>query len=122
MDWRRLDFTWSDWPGVRGGPPGKDIQPPDNFPEMARIAGELSKPFDFTRVDLYSVMGKIYFGEFTHYPSGGIGEIEPRRFDDWMGSLWTLPAAEDVRGDSLASRISDLYYSLYYRYMFWRYK
>jgi len=122
MDWRRLDFTWSDWPGVKGCPPGKDIKPPDNFEEMARIAGELSKPFDFTRVDLYNVMGKIYFGEFTHYPSGGIGEIEPRSFDAWMGGLWTLPDKEAVSDSSLASRISDFYYSLYYRYKFWRYK
>jgi hypothetical protein len=122
MDWRRLDFTWSDWPGVKGGLPGDDVRPPDNFEEMARIAGELSRPFDFVRVDLYSVRGKVYFGEFTQYPSGGIGEIEPRSFDDYMGSRWTLPDIDTVRDNSFLSRASDLYYSLFYRYKFWRYK
>ncbi|HET7290317.1 MAG TPA: ATP-grasp fold amidoligase family protein [Thermodesulfobacteriota bacterium] len=122
MNWQPLDFTWSDWLGITGGPPGDNVQRPANFGEMIRIAGELSKLFDFVRVDLYNVMGKIYFGEFTHYPSGGIGEIEPRSFDAWMGSLWTLPDIDTVKDYSFLSRINEAYYSLYYRYNFWRYK
>lgn len=44
---------------------------PDNFNDMVEIAKKLSKPFDFVRVDLYSIDNIIYLGELTFTPSGG---------------------------------------------------
>ncbi|MEW6144878.1 MAG: ATP-grasp fold amidoligase family protein [Thermodesulfobacteriota bacterium] len=122
MDWNPLRFTWSDWPGERGCPPKDGIQKPPGFGEMVRVAEELSRPFDFVRVDLYNVSGRIYFGEFTHYPSGGIGEIEPRSFDDYIGSLWTLPDIKTVRDNSFSSFIKEAYYNLRHNYKLVRYK
>lgn len=49
---------------------------PNNLTEMFEMAEKLSKGFKFIRVDLYSVDGKIYFGEYTFFPAGG---FDPRR-------------------------------------------
>ena len=45
---------------------------PENLDEMIRIAEKLSEDFEFVRVDLYDFEGKIYFGELTFSPWGGI--------------------------------------------------
>jgi hypothetical protein len=39
---------------------------PDNLGEMLRIAGLLSKPFSFVRIDLYSNGRDVFVGEITH--------------------------------------------------------
>jgi TupA-like ATPgrasp len=49
---------------------------PIDFPatwwQMAETARELSKPFRYVRVDLYSSQGRVYFGELTFWPKSGI--------------------------------------------------
>ena len=47
------------------------LEKPINLEKMFNIAEKLSKDFTFVRLDLYNVDGKIYFGEFTFYPSAG---------------------------------------------------
>ncbi|NPV51854.1 MAG: glycosyltransferase [Candidatus Methanofastidiosum sp.] len=61
---------------------------PINFVEMVRIAELLAADFDFMRVDLYNVNGKIYFGELTPYPGGVSTKFLPRYRDYYLGSLW----------------------------------
>ena len=51
---------------------GKKIEKPENLEEMVRLANALSNPFPFVRVDLYNIKGKIYFGELTFTPLGGM--------------------------------------------------
>lgn len=116
MSWKPLDFTWSDWPGEKGAPPRGNVPKPPNFEEMKKIAEALGKPFDFVRVDLYNVSGKIYFGEFTHYPSAGIGEIEPKSFDAYVGKMWTLPEIDKIRDNSLIGRLKEKFIFL------WKYR
>lgn len=62
-------------------------QPP-HYAEMIGVAQKLAADFDFIRVDLYNVDGRIYFGELTHYPGGGIVRLQPREFDLALGELW----------------------------------
>jgi len=69
---------------------GKIINKPENLERMINISEELSKPFDFVRIDLYSLNDKIYFGEFTHYPDSGMCLFTPKEFDDYLGSFWNL--------------------------------
>ena len=57
---------------------------------MLELAEKLSKPFDYVRVDLYSLKGKVYFGELTHYPASGINKFEPQSFDFELGSYWKI--------------------------------
>jgi hypothetical protein len=58
---------------------------PENFKELVRVAESLARGIDFIRVDLYSVSGRIYFGELTCYNGGGIIKISPRKYDFLFG-------------------------------------
>lgn len=66
------------------------IDKPSNYNDMLRVADSLSKDFDFIRVDLYSVGDRIYFGELTCYPAGGLAEFIPREYDFIFGEKWHL--------------------------------
>jgi hypothetical protein len=59
---------------------------------MLAIAAELGAEFDFIRVDLYDVPGKVFFGEVTPYPGGGLKRFVPASFDTELGACWQLPA------------------------------
>ena len=45
------------------------IERPKLLEKMLEISRVLSSDFDFVRVDLYDVDGKIYFGELTFTPA-----------------------------------------------------
>ena len=67
-----FDSNWTYLPEKRTDrPPGPIIKKPKNFEIMLKYAEKLSCPFDYVRVDLYNINGKIYFGELTHYPKSG---------------------------------------------------
>ena len=61
---------------------------PINYDKMIKIAEKLSVGFDFVRVDLYDIKGKIYFGELTFYPAGGLASFVPREWDYIFGEKW----------------------------------
>jgi hypothetical protein len=63
---------------------------PSNYAEMIEVAERLAVDFTFARIDLYNVDGRIYFGEITHYPGGGIVRLRPRAFDHALGELWRV--------------------------------
>lgn len=54
---------------------------PKNFKKMIDIVRKLSKEFQFVRVDLYNVDGKIYFGELTFTPASGRHPFKPLKKD-----------------------------------------
>lgn len=54
---------------------------PNNIKEMINIAEKISTNFNFVRVDLYNVEGKIYFGELTFTPAAGINPFKPLEKD-----------------------------------------
>lgn len=61
-----------------------DFNKPKNFDKMIEVAAKLSEDFKFVRVDLYNVDGKIYFGELTFTPHGGINNtIKQEYLDEW---------------------------------------
>lgn len=43
---------------------------PECFEEMKHVAETLSKDFEYVRVDLYEIDGKVLFGELTFTPAG----------------------------------------------------
>jgi hypothetical protein len=85
-DWTPLDVSIGNFP-----PAPAEADPPGNFEKMVTIASELGRPFDFMRVDLYSVDGGIFFGELTPYPGSGTNPFVPKSFDDELGAKWELP-------------------------------
>jgi hypothetical protein len=64
---------------------------PGNYDDLLDVAGRIGKPFDFMRVDLYSVDSEVWFGETTPYPVSGMATYTPDGFDFQLGRFWTLP-------------------------------
>ena len=71
-------------------PSGPDIDEPVCFKNAVRIAKQLSKPFDFIRVDLYLVGESVYFGEMTCYPGAALVTFKPKNYDFEFGSRIAL--------------------------------
>lgn len=70
------DIDWNPLPEVDQAESryhtGKPLPRPQNLEKMIDVATKLSTPFPFVRVDLYNINGKIYFGELTFTPLGGM--------------------------------------------------
>ncbi len=93
----RFNFYDTDWkllPVTRGGDnTDYDVPKPENLDQMLLISKKLASLINnaFVRVDLYDINGKIYFGEYTFYPGGGIIPFQPREWDYKMGEWLVLP-------------------------------
>jgi hypothetical protein len=80
--WRRLD--------VKAGPYTPSDAPiprPENWDLVQSIAARLAADFDYVRVDLYSVGGKVYFGELTFTPGAGRTRFVPGSHEDYWGRM-----------------------------------
>jgi hypothetical protein len=61
---------------ISGGHEAPDhVEKPATLSRMIAAAEEISRPFDFVRVDLYSVGEVIYFGECTFSPGAGADHL-----------------------------------------------
>ena len=58
---------------------------------MLEVATKLADDIIFVRVDLYSIKGKIIFGELTFFPTGGNKRISVEKFNKEFGDLIELP-------------------------------
>ena len=89
-------FFDKDWNFMRlnkrgvAAPENFTLPRPNGIDKMFEIASELSKGQPFLRVDLYNVDGKIYFGELTFYPDGGVDPNILRSTDERWGNLLDL--------------------------------
>lgn len=63
---------------------------PENLKKMIEIAEKLSVGMPFVRVDLYSVRGKVYFGELTFFPTSGFDLDIYRKSDEDWGDMMDL--------------------------------
>jgi hypothetical protein len=95
-----LDADWNRLPVKLFYPNAPfDVPKPDRWDEMKGIAEAIGKHFDFVRVDLYYVDGRIYFGETTFYPASGYLPYDPPSFDAEMGALWHIQVPEEGAPD-----------------------
>jgi hypothetical protein len=79
------------------------IARPRNLERMLWAAATLSEGFDFVRVDLYNLRGRICFGEMTFTPRGGFLKFQPPEWDLVLGQLWTVePLPRDWRAQPAA--------------------
>lgn len=68
-----FDLEWNVLPNTKHSyMPSVMPKKPKHLAEMIKIARILSADFDFVRVDLYEYKDKVYFGELTFSPWGGI--------------------------------------------------
>ena len=58
---------------------------------MYDIAEILSRPFADSRIDLYCIDNKVYFGEITFFDGSGYMKFDPDEFDFTMGDKFILP-------------------------------
>ncbi len=84
-EWKRLPFT-RHYPAAAA-----DAARPAHYEEMIRIAEILSENIPFLRVDFYEADGRLYVGELTFYPGGGMEEFTPQSWDYELGSWLELP-------------------------------
>lgn len=82
--WNQLDLFY------REGASRPAIEKPINLEQMISMASQLSACFDFVRVDLYNIDGKIYFGELTFTPVGGGLKLRPESWDLKLGEKWEM--------------------------------
>lgn len=82
------DLSWKLMPyKIRYNNTSSVIPPPKNLEVMIEIARELSSHFIFSRIDLYEHNNKVYFGEITLHPGGGVEPFESYQQDLAMGEF-----------------------------------
>ncbi|HOO22379.1 MAG TPA: ATP-grasp fold amidoligase family protein [Clostridia bacterium] len=92
----RFYFFDKDWNLLRLNPAGiaaaEDftLPKPAKINEMFDLAEKLSQGIPFVRIDLYCENDKIYFGEFTFYPSAGFDKNLLPETDLLLGSKINL--------------------------------
>ena len=89
------DVEWNHMPFVGLNPVAKNglnpVAKPCCLDNMLEICQQLSKGIPFSRIDLYVVDGKLYFGEITFYPASGLGEFSPHEWNYILGDMVKLP-------------------------------
>lgn len=73
--------------------PPSDVVPslPNNILDMIEISKKIAKDYPMLRVDLYTLNGKIYFGEATFFPMAGLLRFKyPKNLDELMGQDITI--------------------------------
>ncbi len=78
-NWNRLPFSTH----VRA--PDRDCPRPEKLKDMVRLAKKLAEDFNYVRVDLYNLSGKLYFAELTFTPDSGFGLYNPDKWDYILG-------------------------------------
>lgn len=80
------DLDWNIMPFERCYPRSdKAIKRPKNYRLMIELAEKLSVDIPFVRVDFYEINNRVYFGEFTFYPGGGLEQFNPVSWDRELG-------------------------------------
>jgi len=69
-----------------------ELPPPRHLAEMLAAAEALGQGMDFVRADFYDTPARLYFGELTMGPGGGMQRFSPKEFDYSLGGRWKLPA------------------------------
>ena len=97
------DMKWNHMPFVGLNPVAKNVlepilrnglQPvvkPLHLDNMIAVCKKLAKNIPFSRIDLYVVEDREYFGEITFYPMSGMGGFHPQEWNYTFGSWIKLP-------------------------------
>lgn len=89
------DMEWSHMPFVGLNPVVTNglnpVAKPICLHEMIDISRNLSLGIPFSRIDLYEINDKIFFGEITFYPAGGMGGFTPVEWNEKLGGMIQLP-------------------------------
>jgi hypothetical protein len=95
----RYHCDWTPWGEGLPEEIEKKYADPPNALEMTEVARRLSEDFDFVRVDLYNVRGKIYFGELTLTPGGRPSKPENDERSRFASRTWELDPDNELLYD-----------------------
>lgn len=86
LDWNFISYTG------KGAYKEMKVMPekPKCLDEMIKASQKLSAPFEFVRMDYYEVDDKLYFGEMTFTPAGGLFTSECIINGKTMGELLNI--------------------------------
>ena len=85
-----FDSSWSILPVKYGYCGFAGDAKPENGDELIAVAEKLATPFDFVRVDLYNVDGRIVFSELTFHSGGGLIPFRRKEYDRKFGRMLGL--------------------------------
>lgn len=88
LNWNLLRYNH--WGQI--APKDFSLPKPSNLDEMISIATKLSKDTILSRIDLYDVTGKIYFGEITFFPDSGFDKNYTKEAELILGNKINLEA------------------------------
>lgn len=91
MDWNHMPFAGLNPVAKNGTSP---VAKPIHLADMITICRSLSKDMKFSRIDLYVVNDKEYFGEITLYPAARFGMFTPNEWNERLGDLVRLDGKE----------------------------
>ena len=80
------------------------VERPAHLNKMIEFSEKLSKDIPFVRVDFYDINGKLYFGEMTFFPSGGMIGFVPEEWDAILGGYLSLPLNHFNKGAKSESK------------------
>lgn len=76
----------------------EDAVLPENFEKMKELSEILCQDVPFVRVDWFEENGKVYFGELTYTPCGGLMKIEPIEYDTIWGDMLDISGEKEAYG------------------------
>lgn len=85
-----FDENWNYIDTDTNYPLGPPLPRPDHLPDMLKLAEKLAEDFDYVRVDLYDLRGRIYFSELTCYTNSGDINYKPTQYDFDLGANWKI--------------------------------
>lgn len=88
MEWNHMPFVGLN-PVVQNGL--NPVEKPICLENMIEVCKKLSKNTPFSRIDLYVIDNKVYFGEITFYPASGLGKFKPNEWNYKLGNMIELP-------------------------------
>ena len=87
MDWNHMPFVGLNPVASNGLNP---VAKPTHLNKMIEISKKLSEGIPFSRIDLYVINDKEYFGEITFYPASGMGHFTPDEWNFKIGEMVNL--------------------------------
>ena len=89
-DWELTDIK-IDYPSDKD----RTFDKPQMLEELKVLCRKLSAGIPFIRSDFYIVDNKLYFGELTFFPDGGITHLQPENYQEILGDWILIPAKEN---------------------------
>lgn len=86
LNWNHIDFTFNEYDYADERP-----TKPECFDTMVEVADILCKDKPYSRIDLYVVGNKVYFGEITLFPASGFRGFHPEEWNVRLGDMITMP-------------------------------